>query len=302
LRNLNLDHLRTFVDVVELGSFSAAADRQKLSQPAISLQIRQLEKRLNVRLIERVGRKARPTAAGSDLLDHARRIDSAVAAALDGMARYATGAAGRVRIGTGATACVFLLPPALRDLRRRFPELDITVETGNTPDIVKAVQDNLLDVGLITLPASGRMLEFTPLIEDEFVAVASADTKLPGRVTADVLSQLPLLLFEPGGNTRHLVDSWLAEAGVPVRPVMSLGSVEAIKELVSAGLGCAVLPRLALRRDEESRDLVIRSLSPVLHRTLALVVRRDKQLHRGLRETLRALKGLAAAQVLSAAR
>jgi DNA-binding transcriptional LysR family regulator len=294
LHGLNLDQLRTFLDVVELGSFSAAANRQKLSQPAISLQIRQLEKRLNVRLIERVGRKARPTAAGADLLDHARRIDSEVAAALDRMARHAAGAAGRVRIGTGATACIFLLPPALRELRRRFPELDITVETGNTPDIVKAVQDNLLDVGLITLPASGRMLEFTPLIEDEFVAVAAAHTKLPDKVTPAIVSRLPLLLFEPAGNTRRLVDTWLGEADIPVRPVMSLGSVEAIKELVSAGLGCAVLPRLALSRERENRDLVIRPLSPSLHRTLALVVRADKQLHRGLRETLRALKGLAA--------
>jgi DNA-binding transcriptional LysR family regulator len=75
MRTLNLIHLRAFVDVIELGGFSAAAERLDLSQPAVSLQIRQLEKEVGVRLIERVGRKARPTAAGEELLDHAGRID-----------------------------------------------------------------------------------------------------------------------------------------------------------------------------------------------------------------------------------
>jgi DNA-binding transcriptional LysR family regulator len=154
MRSINLDYLRTFVDVIELGSFSAAAERLNLSQPAVSLQIRQLEKRVGVSLIERVGRKARPTAAGSELLDHARQIDAVVAAALDGMARHAKGVMGRLRLGTGATACIFLLPPVLRDLRRRFPTLEIIVSTGNTADIVKGVAENAIDIGFVTMPAS----------------------------------------------------------------------------------------------------------------------------------------------------
>src|SRR3954469_3039547 len=144
MRGLNLDYLRAFVDVIERGSFSAAARRLDLTQPAVSLQVRQLESRLGVRLVERVGRTARPTAAGAELLEHARRIEAVVATALDRMATHATGALGRVRLGTGASACAFLLPPILRDLRRRFPTLEITVATGNSPDIVKAVDYNLI--------------------------------------------------------------------------------------------------------------------------------------------------------------
>ena len=106
--SLNLDQLRSFRDVIELGSFSAAAERANLSQPAISLQVRALEQRLGVRLIERVGRQAKPTVAGIELLDYADRIEAAVAAAHDAMARHATGAMGRVRLGTGATACAIL--------------------------------------------------------------------------------------------------------------------------------------------------------------------------------------------------
>lgn len=294
LGTLDLDHLRAFADVIELGSFSAAAQRAGLTQPAISLQIRQLETRLGVKLIERVGRRARPTAAGTELLDHAARIDNLVSQALAEMARHATGQLGRIRLGTGATACIYLLPPVLRELRRRFPALDITVSTGNSPDVVAAVEENRLDLGLVTLPASGRMLEVTPLIEDEFVAIAPLQTTpLPARPAPADLAALPLILYEPGGNTRRLVDGWFAGAGVTLRPVMSLGSVEAIKELVGAGLGCAVLPRLSIRQEEARGMLQVRSLSPPLHRSLALVLRQDKPLRRELREMIAALRALA---------
>jgi len=229
-----------------------------------------------------------------ELIAHAQRIQQAVAAALDGMARQARGTLGRVRIGTGATACIYLLPPVLRDLRRRFPTLEITVRTGNTSDMLKALAENTLDIGLVTLPAPGRMFQVTPLLEDDFVAIAAADDEpLPELVTPSVLAQRPVVLYEAGGNTRRVVDQWFARAGVPLTPIMDLGSVEAIKELVGAGLGCAVLPGTAIRKAGERVPIVTRPLTPRLHRKLALVLRRDKALHKGLRETVRALGALA---------
>jgi DNA-binding transcriptional LysR family regulator len=293
MRDFKLDQLHTFVQVIELGSFSAAAERLHVSQPAVSLQVRALERRLGVRLVERVGKRATSTAAGTELIRHARRIEEAVAAALDGMATYASGMLGRVRIGTGATACIYLLPPALRNLRRRFPTLEITVTTGNTADVLKALDENTLDLGLVTLPAAGRMLEVTPVLEDAFVAIAAADDdRLPAVVTPAVLAKLPVILYEAGGNTRRIVDQWFARAGVSVAPVMDLGSVEAIKEVVGAGLGCAVLPGSAIRKTGERVPIVARPLSPKLQRELALVIRRDKTLTRGLQETIKALQRL----------
>jgi DNA-binding transcriptional LysR family regulator len=296
MRQLNLDYLRAFTTVIEHGGFSAAARRLDLSQPAVSLQVRQLEARLNVRLIERVGRKARPTAAGVELLERARQIDAAVSAAVEAMARHATGALGRVRLGTGATECTFLLPPILRDLRRRFPTLEITVTAGNAQDIIKAIDDNLVDVGLVTMPVSGRMLEITPVVDDELVVIAPRELQLPAPVTAVALSALPVMLFEPASNSRRIVDQWFARRRIALSPVMSLGSAEAVKELVAAGLGYAILPRLSIRSARDPGGLVIRSLSPRLYRKLAVVIRRDKQLTRGLRETVKALKALSGAR------
>lgn len=298
MERLSLDQLHGFTTALKLGSFSAAAQRLGLTQPAVSLQVRQLEKRLGTALVERTGRVLRPTAAGSALLAHAVRIDAAVSDAIDAVNHHASGTVGRVRLGTGATACIFLLPPVLGALRQRFPGLEITVSTGNTADIVQAVEDNTLDLGLVTLPAAGRALEVTPVLDDAFVAIAPPGTGLPARVSAAALARHPVLLYEPGGQTRRLADAWFARAGVALQPAMSLGSVEAIKALVAEGLGCAVLPGMAMRdtapaRGKARQAVEVRPLTPPLRRTLALVVRRDKRLHRGLRETLDALRALA---------
>jgi DNA-binding transcriptional LysR family regulator len=292
MKSLNLDYLKTFVAVDERGSFSAAADHLQLTQPAVSLQIRQLEKSLGTVLIERVGRVARATVAGEELLAHAAGIDAAVTSAMSAVSRHATEGKGRVRIGTGATACIFLLPPILTHLRQRFPNLEITVTTGNTAEIVKAVEDNLLDVGLVTMPVSSRSLYITPVMDDEFVLVAPAGMPLPTRITAAALSTRPVILFEPGGNTRRIADEWFARSGTKLRPVMSLGSVEATKAMVGVGLGCAILPELAVRNLAPGSRTVVRSLSPRLHRKLVAVVRRDKRLSGGLADILKSFRNL----------
>jgi DNA-binding transcriptional LysR family regulator len=292
MRRLSLDHLQTFSDVVDLGSFSAAARRLNLTQPAVSLQVKQLESRLGVRLIERVGRRAHPTAAGRDLLAHVHHVDAAVAGALAAVSDHREGGSGRLRLGTGATACIYLLPPVLRALRQKFPALEIVVSTGNSPDILAALEGNRIDVALVTLPAPGRSLQAVWMRDDEMVAIfPPGAAPLPARITAAFLVERPLVLYEAGGHARRVIDDWFMRAGVAAKPVMELGSVEAIKKLVGAGMGCAVLPRLALA--ERSDKLLSRALSPRLARKLALVLRRDKQLDRGLRAFVKTLAALA---------
>jgi DNA-binding transcriptional LysR family regulator len=291
MRGLNLDQLATFVEVIEHGSFSAAADRLGLTQPAVSLQIRQLEKRLGVRLIERVGRRAQPTPAGAELLVHARGIADAVAAAEGSLVPYANGTLGRVRIGTGATACIHFLPSVLRDLRRRFPKLEIVISTGNASEVLQRLEDNAIDLGLVTLPAPGRAFDVTPLLDDEFVVLSSpAGPAMPRTVTAETLADRPIVLYEPGAQTRRIVDDWFAAAGHPIRPTMELGSVEAMKELVRAGLGIGIVPSMAVDTPHRTPRLRIQPLTPRLTRSIGLVLRRDKPLHRGLRETIAALR------------
>ena len=243
MRGLNLDHLRMFAQVAELGSFSAAAERNGVTQPAVSLQVRQLERRYGLKLVERVGRRARPTAAGLELLTHIRAIDATLAQAEQAMTAHASQVSGRLRLGTGATACTYLLPPLLADLRRRFPALEVVASTGNTADMLRGLENNALDIGLVTMPAPGRMFQVEPLREDEFVAIfpAHGPIPVPASATPQALAALPLVLFEPA-RTRRLVDDWFEKAGLAAKPVMELGSTEAMKEIVAAGLAAPCCP------------------------------------------------------------
>jgi DNA-binding transcriptional LysR family regulator len=129
----------------------------------------------------------------------------------------------------------------------------------------------------------------TPLLDDEIVAVFPLGTTPPAPATALALATLPVLLYEPGGNARRVIDDWFREAGIGLKPVMELGSVEAIKQLLGAGLGCGLLPRLAAASDSLPAGVAARPLGPVLHRRLGIVMSRDKVPVRSLREITSAL-------------
>ncbi|WP_431324170.1 LysR family transcriptional regulator [Rhizobium sp. YTU87027] len=285
----SLDQLLAFVTVIDLGSFTAAADKVGLTQPAVSLQVKLLEQRLGVRLIERVGRRALPSPAGSDLLIHARRILDECGAAADAMTPHREGSAGRVRIGSGGTASIHLLPRAIASAKRRMPGLEITVRIGNTEEVLRDLEANTLDLAVVTLPASGRSLEIEPFYEDELLAAAPKNSEMPaGGPDAAFLKDKVLMLYE-GGNTRAATNEWFSQAGVRVQPAMEFGSVEAIKELVAAGLGWSLLPALALKQDR-SGFLTTSSVRPRLVRQLGIVLRRDKHLTKGLREVVKCLR------------
>ncbi len=142
-----------------------------------------------------------------------------VSAAIEAVTRHASGTIGRARLGTGATACIFLLPPLLGELRRKFPQLERTVITGTTDDIVRALEQNTIDVGLVTLPATSRALELTPVPEDEYFAVAPRAVALPqAGLAGELCESARWLLFEPNGSTRLIIDRWFAGADIVPRP------------------------------------------------------------------------------------
>lgn len=291
MATLNLDHLVTFRMVISRGSFSGAAEALGISQPAVSLQIRQLEQVFQVRLIERTSRGIKPTPAGMTLSEHSMKIDAAVGAAVESVSLHSDEITGTVVVGTGATACIHLLPPLLQQLRLRHPLLKVDVRTGNTSDIVRGVEENRIDIGLVTLPAAGKCLSVIPLGTDEFVVIMEKD--LSGRsakpLSPDDLLPLPLIIFEPGSGTRSLIDEWFRDAGYAARPVMELGSIEAIKRMVRAGLGYSIVPRMAVDVMEEREGLSLHSMVPPHYRTLGTIMREDRIVSRGINEVLKQL-------------
>lgn len=290
----DLDLLFAFHAVATAGGFTRAAEAAGLTQSAMSFKIRRLERELGVRLIERIGRRTTPTAAGAELLVHVERLRAAHEAALAAVAPHRAGAVGRVAIGTGATACLHFLPRPLRALRARLPGLEIIVRTGDTADVLADLEANRIDVALVTLPAAGRAFVVEDLLADPLVAVLPGEAGGAGEpIEAADLARHPLILYESRGATRRIVDDWFAGGGVAARPVMELGSVETIRELVGAGLGAAVLPSLAFPAGTSSEAVVIRPLAPRLERRLGIVLRRDKVLEPGLRAMVAELRAAA---------
>ncbi|MGK9172402.1 LysR family transcriptional regulator [Yokenella regensburgei] len=287
MTTLSLDQLATYKLVISRGSFTAAATVLGLSQPAVSLQIRQLEATLQARLIERTGRGIRPTPAGLTLLEHCAEIDRAVNTAVQAVARHQQHISGSVVLGTGATLCIHLLPPVLLALRQLWPKLTVDVRTGNTQDIVRAIEENRIDIGLVTLPAAGKNIEITPAMKEEFVVIGATGLEgvdapfSPARCAA-----MPLIVFESGSGVRQQIDNWFLSAGVEAKSVMELGSVEAIKRMVRAGLGVSIVPRMAVAQPLEREGLEIFPLEPPLHRTLGWVMRQDRVVHRGIQEVV----------------
>lgn len=294
MRELSLDQLRTLATVVELGSFSAAAKRLHLSQPAVSLQIRELEMRFGLALVERLGKKAFATSAGHDLIAHAGRLLDEAERTRTTMRRHKDGWLGRVRIGTGAASLTYLLPPVLRRLRSAHPTLEIAIRTGGTEEIVDAVVRNDLDIGLVTLPANAPLLDVEVVHESPVLALFPARLAPRGRrVTAQDFARHPYIAEHQGARIAQLAHDWLVRNGVAPRPAIETDSSEAIKKLVAAGLGAALLPQEAVTAPADIRGLATRPLAPPLTRALGVIRRRDKPddpALRIVRDALAALK------------
>src|SRR5437868_72583 len=274
MRSLNLDQLRALLEVVERGSFSAAARRLNLTQPAISLQIRELERRFGVQLIERLGKQAHATVPGQALVEAARRIFHECENADAVMRRFRDGWIGHVRVGTTLSAMTYRLPSLLRRLRLDHPGVELVVTNAPTPKSVEGILQNKVDIALVNLPVEDKQLRITPLCTESMVAIFPANTPdVPVEITPDYVARQPLMVEQPSSAAHALVLGWLA-GQISSRPPMPLGTIEALKSAVASSLGMAIVPEVAVA--QHMSDFIVRPLRPSLTRTLALIEHRNK--------------------------
>src|SRR2546426_505490 len=291
---LRLARLETLAAVARHGSFSHAARELHLSQPAVSMQVRQLELALGLPLLERVGKRAFPTKAGELLLAHAGRALRELETGLEVVQQLSGIVAGRIRLGTSASFSIYLLPPALRRFRSRYPRTELTVVTGNAPEIARAVVGRELDVGIVSLPVRERELAVSPFYRDEVVAIAPPDRRWRRghRAAARDLVSAPLILFERGATLRRVIDDWFRRAGEVPAAAMELGNTEAIKKLVEAGLGLSVTSWFGGATEGRRRKLAAARLDPPLYREIGVIRRRDKPRTPGVEAVLGTVEGL----------
>lgn len=295
MRSLNLDQLRTFVEVAHGGSFSAAARQLNMTQPAASLQVRALEERFGVALIERAGKRATATPAGLQLIEHAHVIFEECDRVAASMRRLKEGRTARIRIGSTLTALTYDAPPVLRRLRLNHPEIEIILTNMPTRDAVERMARGDLDFAIVTLPLKNAKLRVTPLRPEEFVAIFPPDFgDAPKVVTPDFVASQTLVLEHDRGALFALVAQWLARGGAKPYAPMRIATVEGIKKVVESGVGMSIIPAVAAR----ARDcnLVTRPLKPAIAGALGLIEPRTQAKSPAIEATRAALLQMGAAR------
>lgn len=272
---MELSRIRSLLAVAEHGGISEAASRLRISQPALSRRMQQLEEELGTPLLVRGRKGARLSAMGRMVAEEGRELVARYDELKARIKAHRRLEDGVVRIGGGATAVSYLLPGAIAEFAQRYPNVVFHLKEAGSADVEAAVLANAIDLGIITMPASSPELEVEPLQRDRIVLIAAEDHELAGRrnVGPVQLRGHSVVGFEAHSAIRALVDRALHDAEIEVNVVMELRSIAAIVEMVAATKHLAFVSELGLRAASGVRAIAVRKLK--IERQLAVIRRRE---------------------------
>jgi len=261
--------LAAFCAVVEKSSFSQAAEKLGVTQPAVSLQVRALEERLGQTLLDRSGRRVGPTEAGLRLYRSAQRMLALEEQLYDEVADESGGLQGTLAIGASTGPGAHLVPLLLCEFQRAHPELHVALSIWDTQTVSEKVAQRELELGVVGALRRSRSLEFEPLVRDEIVlAVPPGHRAAGGTVSVDELREETVIAMQEGAGVRQVVDEELRRAGLRVRelePRLELGLQESVKSAVAAGFGVTFISRTAIEGELAAGTLAmarVESLDP----------------------------------------
>jgi DNA-binding transcriptional LysR family regulator len=245
---VTLHRLELFLAVLETGGVAKAARARRISQPAVSEHLRGLEEYFGVALLERHGRGVRPTAAARLLEPYVRQALQAVRQAERTAHELTDVQAGSLVLGASSTPGTYVLPGLLGRFRARHPGVALTLRIENSRTIERWVAEGEVDLGVIGEFPLREGLTATPWIEDRLVLIVPRGHRLASRraVRPAQLAGEALIVREEGSSTQRVAERYLAEGGTSLAATMALGSTEAIREAVAAGLGVALISRLTV--------------------------------------------------------
>ncbi len=259
MRTVNLHQLATFQIVAKHCSFVRAAEELHFSQPAVSAQVHQLEQSLGVKLFDKIGRKTHLTQAGEELYLYSQKIFSLIEETLDTMNALASPHSGRLSVGADTTVGTYVIPRLLGLFRQLYPKVDITLEVINPTPLVEELMGNRIDMAFMSKIPSDMPVFAAPFAHNELVLVAPPTHRLAGcpNVPFSELARENFLLREMGSGTRSALEGAFRDAGFPLLVSMQVGNNSAIKQGVAAGLGIALISRVALDMELETHRLVM---------------------------------------------
>ncbi len=298
MRHLNLDQLRTLVTIADLGTLAAASRALHLAPPTVSLHVSELEARVGAPLLERGGRQVHLTGAGQMLVERGRGLLRDLDLMLEETRRVALGLSGKVRLGTSTGVLVHLLPRVLARLSVDAPDVEVDVEILGSSDTMARLRSRSLDLGIVALPQPVHDdLEVSPWRSDPMVAFLPPQwSGVPDVVTPNWLATRPLVANDAHTQMHRLTAGWFGNAGLQPRARIELNYTEAMKSLVVAGYGAAVLPHEWTDGEPQATLAAqVRPLDPPLTRHLGLGHRRETGLDPAVLRVLALLRAFAVA-------
>ena len=241
----DLHHLRVFQAVAVTGSFTDAGRSLLLSQSTISLHVKQLENELGCVLFVRGPRRVALSPAGKTLLAYAERILAEVKNAELAVREYSTTQRGTIRFGVGASTLIYLLPKVLRDYRAKYNQIEIQVSTATTEVLLQGLLDQTIDLAIVMSPSAAlAQVETVPLVQERLLVVLPETHPLSAKqiLMPQDLDGVPLISHLPGTAMRTVQRNYFEQMGITPRIAMEMENMEAIKSVVLAGMGMALLP------------------------------------------------------------
>jgi DNA-binding transcriptional LysR family regulator len=283
--------LQVFHTVARLLSFTKAAETLHMTQPAVTFQVRQLEDYFNTRLFDRTHNRISLTQAGERVFEYSERILD-LYGEMDNSVRELTGEiSGVLMLGASTTIAEYMLPEMLGAFKKKYPNLVVRLKVGNTDGVVQMIENNVIDLGIVEAPVLNKKLQVELCRNDELVLVVPPKHPLAGKTSVSLkeIVQYPYIWREEGSGTREVIRDQLEHAGInpdDLDVVMELGSLEAVKGAVEAGIGMTILSQSSIQKELRLGTVIAIPLEPRLTRPFSFVHQKQKFRLRAIEELL----------------
>ncbi|HXM10680.1 MAG TPA: LysR family transcriptional regulator [Terriglobales bacterium] len=279
---MDFDQLESFLEVARLCSFSRAAEKRFCTQPAISSQIRALEEEVGARLLDRSGGRVSLTASGKLFFKYAEDTLGRRKTILTEIAETERVPRGEIVVGANEGTCLHILPEVFAQFKRDYPSVSVRIKRSDYANILEAILENIVDVGVVSLPLTDKRFEAQMIHRDELVVITAPHHPLAAQksVTVAEVSTYPLVVPKLG-HTRDALDALFYDHHLKPTFAMELDSSELLKRFVVAGVGVGFIARSNIEGDIRAKDLVAITFADAqIQRDLAIVFRKDKSLSR----------------------
>ncbi|WP_461182271.1 LysR family transcriptional regulator [Virgibacillus kimchii] len=275
---LELRQLEYFMIVCKELHFTRAAEKLNISQPTLSEQIKRLEDEVGIPLFDRIGKRILLTEAGKILLYYTQSIFFEVEQAEAALRDLNELQRGKLVIGSLLSCVNYLLPPAIIEFKRLYPNVKLSVHGLKTEDIKKSLIENELDLGIAFLPVEEKEFDSTPLFTEELSLAVSSDHPLASQWEMDMktLESTSTILLPESYYLRQLIDSYCKELGFTLKPILEMTTLESLIQMVSEGVGVTILPEPYLDSLNNPRITKVKLINPTPQREIGFIYRKNK--------------------------